>query len=105
MKNQKAQAIIRLIVQTIVLINMGLTIAGKNPIPFDETAVTEWLTIVASAASSIWIWWKNNNVTKQAQEAQDILKGLKEDGDGSDFAVDGEIEGVDVGDVEETEAV
>lgn len=98
MKNQKATAIIRLIVQAILLVNMGLTLAGKNPIPFDEATVTEWLTVAAAGISSIWTWWKNNNVTKKAQEAQTILKGLKEDGDGSDFVVDGEIEGVDFDD-------
>lgn len=98
MKNQRTTAIIRLIVQAILLVNMGLTLAGKNPIPFDEATVTEWLTVAAAGISSIWTWWKNNNVTKKAQEAQTILKGLKEDGDGSDFVVDGEIEGVDFDD-------
>lgn len=92
MKNQKRDAIIRLIVMAVLMINMVLTLAGKNPIPFDEAAVTEWLTIAAGGLSAIWSWWKNNNMTAAAQKAQDTLKAIKEDGDGSDGAVFGEIE-------------
>lgn len=100
MNNTKTKSVIRFIVMTILLINMGLTLAGKNPIPFDEAAVTEWLTIAAGGLSAIWSWWKNAPMTKKAQAAQDYLEGLKQDGDGSDFNVDGAIEGVEA---EETE--
>ncbi|WP_428259607.1 phage holin [Gallibacter sp. Marseille-QA0791] len=96
MKNQKRDAIIRLIVMAVLMINMVLTLAGKNPIPFDEAAVTEWLTIAAGGLSAIWSWWKNNNMTTAAQEAQNTLKAIKEDGDGSDGAVFEEVEEGDV---------
>ena len=92
MKNQKRDAIIRLVVMAVLMINMVLTLAGKNPIPFDEAAVTEWLTIAAGGLSAIWSWWKNNNMTAAAQEAQKTLKAIKEDGDGSDGAVFGTVE-------------
>ena len=75
--NEKSKAIIRLVVQAVLLFNMALTLAGKNPIPLDETALTEWLTIAATGVSSIWVWWKNNNVTKHAQYAQQSLNELK----------------------------
>ena len=75
--NGKTTAIIRLIVQVVLVANMALTLAGKNQIPLDETALTEWLTIAATGVSSIWVWWKNNNVTKSAQYAQESLKELK----------------------------
>lgn len=81
--NEKTKAIIRLIVQAVLLFNMALTLAGKNPLAVDESALTDWLTTTMTAISSIWIWWKNNNVTPQAQQAQIELKALKEDGDGS----------------------
>lgn len=92
MKNEKTKAIIRLIVMLVLTVNMVLTVAGKNPIPLDETALTEWLTVAAAGISAIWSWWKNNNVTKQAQEMQGRLKAAKEDGDGSDGAAWGETE-------------
>ena len=75
--NEKIKAIIRLIVMAVLMINMGLTVAGKNPIPLDENALTEWLTVAAAGISAVYSWWKNNNVTKQAQEAQTVLNELK----------------------------
>lgn len=95
MKNQKKSAIIRLIVMAVLMVNMVLTLAGKNPMPFDEAELTEWLAVAAAGLSTLWSWWKNNNVTAAAREAQNTLKAIKEDGDGSDFAVDGELEGIE----------
>lgn len=77
MTNEKVKAIIRLIVMAVLMVNMGLTVAGKNPIPLDETALTEWLTVAAAGISAVYSWWKNNNVTKQAQQAQEVLNELK----------------------------
>ena len=75
--NEKTKAIIRLVVQAVLLFNMALTLAGKNPLAVDESALTDWLTTTVTALSSIWIWWKNNNVTKHAQYAQQSLNELK----------------------------
>lgn len=77
MTNEKTKAIIRLIVMAVLMVNMGLTVAGKNPIPLDESALTEWLTVAAAGISAVYSWWKNNNVTKQAQQAQAVLNELK----------------------------
>ena len=68
MNKESSKAIIRLIVAAILLINSILTAKGINPIPFDENAFTD---------IAIWVWWKNNNVTKSAQYAQESLKELK----------------------------
>ena len=75
--NEKTKAIIRLVVQAVLLFNMALTLASKNPLAVDESALTDWLTTTVTAISSIWIWWKNNNVTKHAQYAQQSLNELK----------------------------
>lgn len=77
MTNEKTKALIRLIVMAVLMVNMGLTVAGKNPIPLDENALTEWLTIAAAGISAVWNWWKNNNVTKHAQQAQAVLNEMK----------------------------
>lgn len=87
MRNQRTNAIIRLIVMTVLMVNMVLTIMGKNPIPFDETALTEWLTVAATGLSMLWSWWKNNNITTAAAEAQKTLAVLK-----TEFTEDGEAE-------------
>ena len=51
-KNTKTKSVIRFIVMAILLINAGLMLAGRNPIPFDEAAVTEWLTVAAGFLSA-----------------------------------------------------
>lgn len=71
--NGKAKAIIRLIVMIVLAVNAALTVAGKNPIPFDKTTFTEVATQVAAGLSIIWSWWKNNNVTDAACTAQGLL--------------------------------
>lgn len=52
------KAIIRLVVTAILFVNAMLTTAGKNPIPFDENAVTEFMTQALAALSVLW-WWKD----------------------------------------------
>lgn len=87
MNNERIKAIIRLVVMAILTLNAGLVLSGHSPIPFDETAVTEWITVGAAGLSTLWSWWKNNNITAASQSAQSVLKSIKEDGDGSDGAV------------------
>lgn len=71
------KAIVRLLVTVILTINACLTAKGMNPIPFDESAFTEAVTYILSAVTIVWSWWKNNNVTKAACEAQGYLDQLK----------------------------
>jgi len=67
---------IRLIVTAVLLINAYLTSKGINPIPFDESAVTEVLTQVAAGISCVWAWWKDNNMTKSAQEKKTVAEAV-----------------------------
>lgn len=84
MKNETVKAFIRLLVAAILMLNSVLTAKGLNPIPFDETAFSDIALQIATGLSVIWVWWKNNNVTRAAKEAQGYKKALQEDGDGSD---------------------
>lgn len=72
--NELSKAIIRLIVMAVLGVNAILTATGHNPIPFDGSAVTEVLTQIAAGLSCLWVWWKDNNVTKKAQEQKAIAK-------------------------------
>ena len=72
----RVKAIIRLIVMIVLTVNAGLTLAGINPIPFDESAFTEVATQVAAGISIVWSWWKNAIITEAAQYAQSILKAV-----------------------------
>lgn len=84
MKNETIKAFIRLLVAAILMLNSILTAKGLNPIPFDESAFSDSALQVATGLSVIWVWWKNNNITKKAKKAQSYKKALEEDGDGSD---------------------
>lgn len=84
MRNETVKAFIRLLVAAILMLNSVLTAKGLNPIPFDETAFSDVTLQIATGLSVLWLWWKNNNVTRAAKEAQNYKKALQEDGDGSD---------------------
>jgi len=71
-------AIIRLVVLIILLINQILITLGWNPLPFSEEQIYEAVSSVATVAMAIWAWWKNSDITKEAQEAGRYLKDLKD---------------------------
>lgn len=71
------QAIVRLIVLVILLLNQTLIVLGYNPLPFSEDQIYEGVSSVATVVMALYTWWKNNNVTKEAQKAQEYLDELK----------------------------
>jgi len=73
------QAITRLVVLAILLINQALVVFGWNPLPFSEEEIYEGVSVVATIAVAVWTWYKNNSVTEEAQEADRILKDAKRD--------------------------
>lgn len=77
MNTIKKDTIIRTIVLVIALINQALTIAGKNPLPFEDEEITEFLSYIFTVAASLWAWWKNNSFTQNALEADKVLDELK----------------------------
>lgn len=74
------QAIVRLVVLVILLINQTLIVMGWSPLPYTEEQIFEAVSSVATVAVAIWTWYKNNNVTKEAQQAQEYLDKLKGEG-------------------------
>ncbi len=74
------QAIVRLIVLIIAMVNQTLILAGYNPLPFSDEQVFEAVSTVATVLIALWAWWKNNNVTKEAQQADEYMRELKSKG-------------------------
>ena len=68
---------VRLIVLIIMIINTYLTAKGWNPIPYSEEEIYEAVSAIALGITTLWAWWKNNNVTKEAKQAQIQLDKLK----------------------------
>lgn len=71
------QALIRLAVLAILFVNQALVMFGWSPMPFSEEEVFAGVSAVATALASIWVWYKNNNLTKEAEEAQRLLDAKK----------------------------
>lgn len=71
------QAYVRLAVLVILLINQTLITLGWTPMPFTEEQIYEGISSVALVGVALWNWWKNNNITEEAQEAQIYLNELK----------------------------
>ena len=72
METERLAAIIRLVVTLIV------TTASMLGYALDADALYSVISTIAAAALIVWAWWKNNNITKAAQEAQVFLNQLKE---------------------------
>ncbi len=76
-KNGKKNAIINLIVYLILAVNSTLVALGYQPLPFDEEAIYQGISALALAVYGLWVWWKNNNITDEAVQAQSELEKLK----------------------------
>ena len=70
-------AIVRLVVLLIIITNQILISRGFTPFPYDEEQIYEFVNGVALVAVSVWAWWKNNSITKEAQEADKVLASEK----------------------------
>ena len=78
MKNISKDTIIRTAVLLVALINQVLTVFNINPLPFSNEEVYAFVSTLVTVIASIWAWWKNNSITKNAIEADKYLKELKE---------------------------
>lgn len=79
MKDKKItpDTIARTIILFIALVNMVLTMLGKNPLPFADDDIYTAVTIIATLVAAAWAWWKNNSFTAPAIEADKYLRDLK----------------------------
>ncbi|WP_214851618.1 phage holin [Exiguobacterium sp. s193] len=70
-------AALRLIAPLYSIVNLTLLASGYDPLPFDTTAVDLAVTTVVGVTGTLIAWWKNNNLTPAAIEAQVLLRELK----------------------------
>lgn len=76
-KNNKTAGIVRLVVLLILLINQTLISFGYNPLPFSEEQIYEGVSSIALAVTAIYTWYRNNNMTRKAEQAQLDLENKK----------------------------
>lgn len=77
MKNVKIGTIVRLIVMILSMVNMLLTVNGKNPLPWSEDEMYMGLSQATAILTTVWTWWKNNSFTKEAIKADEYLEDLR----------------------------
>lgn len=70
-------AIVRLAVLFVLFANQALMMFGWNPLPFSEEEIYAFFSTLATAAQMVYVWYRNNNVTKEAEEAQRVLDAKK----------------------------
>lgn len=73
----ETQLAVRIIVSIITVINAFAAAFGFNPIDVDEDTIYTVVSFVAMIAAWVWGFWKNNNFTEAAKEAQKHLNNLK----------------------------
>ena len=74
MNESKKQTLMAFIRLACSLITTGLALYGVS---VDADALFVLAMIVVALAAYIWSWWKNNNVSAAATEAQKVLEELK----------------------------
>lgn len=52
----------------LAIINSGLAIFGKSPLPIESETVTEVISFVFTTIASLVAWWKDNDITQKALE-------------------------------------
>lgn len=77
MPKETQLALGRLVGLIVVFVNQYLASKGMSVLPFDSAQVEFAVATVITVVVSIFTWWKNNNVTKPAVEAQKVLDRLK----------------------------
>lgn len=74
---ERTKSIILLIVQLFSVIQTGLSIAGISQLPFTSDQVSTAITGVIALASSIYAWWRNNNITPAAMQGQAVTDAVR----------------------------
>lgn len=72
-----AGTVARTICVLMALLNQILIIMGKDIIPFADNDVYKAVGTLFSAAATLAAWWKNNSFTKEAINADLIMKKEK----------------------------
>lgn len=74
----KINALAPLLITLIGCINAFLTLKNLPSIQIGDQTITVIVSGIATVAGECWSWWRNNNWTPEAQEAQQVLNGLKD---------------------------
>jgi SPP1 family holin len=77
MRNIDKGTLVRTVILVLALVNQVLTVLGINPLPIDEGNLDLLISTGWTIFAAVWSWWKNNNITNEAIQAQVYLDDLK----------------------------
>ncbi len=86
-KNMTAGTLARTITLVVALLNLVLTGFGKNPLPFSDEQIYAGLSALVTVVAALAAWWKNNSFTCCAQQADEVLRVLQQEGATEDESV------------------
>lgn len=66
-KSITAGTVTRFVLLLLALVNSGLEMSGHSVIPVDEEGVSTFISLAFLGGTSLWAYWKNNDVTKKAR--------------------------------------
>ncbi|MCY8754844.1 phage holin [Bacillus haynesii] len=66
-ENISAGTVSRFVILALALVNQTLTMTGHSPILVDEEGVQQFISLAFMGVTSLWAYWKNNDVTKKAR--------------------------------------
>lgn len=70
MNKEQVSAIASLVWLVLSVVSSILVQRGFTALPFTEAQVLQTVTILSTVMSGLWAWWKNNNISTNAQQAQ-----------------------------------
>ena len=77
LKGITSEAVISIILQIIAVVNMALQMIGFDTLPISNENVTVIISLLFTIIITAWNTWKNRNLTKASQEAQQITDMIK----------------------------
>ena len=77
MPKERQLAIARAVGLAVILLNQLLVMAGYSVIPYSSDQVEHFVTGAFTVVTSFYMYWKNNNITRAAIKAQEVLKEEK----------------------------
>lgn len=77
LKGITSEAVISIILQIIAVVNMALQMFGFDTLPISNENVTVIISLLFTIVITAWNTWKNRNLTKASQEAQQITDMIK----------------------------
>ena len=73
----ETDTIARTIVLALALLNQILAVMGRGTIDIAESDIYQIVSLIATIASALWAWWKNNSFTRHAILADEYLDKLR----------------------------